>query len=457
MCSESTVITISFVYLVEPSTFRGLHHTCSHDSNSKINVQCSIVRLYNIGNSYACMNQYTSEEYSNNTERSKTLSNNTLRSTCSLFDKEQLFQHFTVMNQTYDMAALRMSDITDQYSDYENYDLKWGQFDRYEILKAIGRGKFSNVFEGFDITLLNKVIIKVLKPIKLKKIQREVNILNSLRGGPNIIQLLDIVINPIYNRPSLIFEHINNDQQAYHKLSPLGTQRYIYEILKALCFAHQRGIMHRDIKPDNIVMDVKTKQIRVIDWGLAEYYHYLNEYHVRVASRYYKGPELLTGYKYYDFNLDMWSLGCILAAMTFKKDPFFKGFDNHDQLVQITKVLGTKGLEIYLAKYEIELNQDLYEIMRYKRRKIRFENFVNRHNRPFVSEEVLDLLKRMLVYDHMTRITSEEAIHHPYFNDKTSRKLLLQTVIDGLSYLHLIRNIRMSIEFKLFTENYSND
>jgi len=62
------------------------------------------------------------------------------------------------------------------------------------------------------------------------------------------------------------------------------------------------------------------------------------EYNVRVASRYFKGPELLVDFQEYDYSLDMWSLGCMLAGMLFRKEPFFHGHDNFDQLVKIAKV-----------------------------------------------------------------------------------------------------------------------
>ena len=80
------------------------------------------------------------------------------------------------------------------------------------------------------------------------------------------------------------------------------------------------------------------------------------EYNVRVASRYFKGPELLVDYQMYDYSLDMWSLGCMLASMIFRKEPFFHGHDNYDQLVRIAKVLGTEELYEYLDKYQIELD-----------------------------------------------------------------------------------------------------
>jgi len=73
--------------------------------------------------------------------------------------------------------------------------------------------------------------------------------------------------------------------------------------------------MHRDVKPHNVMIDHEKKQLRLIDWGLAEFYHAGTEYNVRVASRYFKGPELLIDFQEYDYSLDMWSLGCMYASM----------------------------------------------------------------------------------------------------------------------------------------------
>jgi len=77
------------------------------------------------------------------------------------------------------------------------------------------------------------------------------------------------------------------------------------------------GIMHRDIKPHNVLVDKDTHKIKLVDWGLAEYYLPNAEYNVRVASRYFKGPELLLDYPYYDYSLDMWGIGCMLAGVIF--------------------------------------------------------------------------------------------------------------------------------------------
>lgn len=117
------------------------------------------------------------------------------------------------------------------------------------------------------------------------------------------------------------------------------------------------------------MIDHERRTLRLIDWGLAEFYHPNTEYNVRVASRYFKGPELLVDFQEYDYSLDMWSLGCMFASMIFRKEPFFHGHDNYDQLVKITKVLGTDELYAYLEKYDIDLDAGYDDILgRYQRK-----------------------------------------------------------------------------------------
>uniref|UniRef100_A0A674EH58 non-specific serine/threonine protein kinase n=1 Tax=Salmo trutta TaxID=8032 RepID=A0A674EH58_SALTR len=288
-----------------------------------------------------------------------------------------------------------------EYWDYESHVVEWGNQDDYQLVRKLGRGKYSEVFEAINITNNEKVVVKILKPVKKKKIKREIKILENLRGGPNIITLLDIVKDPV---------------QLYQTLSDYDIRFYMYEILKALDYCHSMGIMHRDVKPHNVMIDHEHRKLRLIDWGLAEFYHPAQEYNVRVASRYFKGPELLVDYQMYDYSLDMWSLGCMLASMIFRKEPFFHGHDNYDQLVRIAKVLGTEDLYDYIDKYNIELDPRFNDILGRHSRK-RWERFVHSENQHLVSTEALDFLDKLLRYDHHARLTAREAMDQPYFCD----------------------------------------
>lgn len=302
------------------------------------------------------------------------------------------------------------------YWDYENFNIKWNSQDKYEVIKKLGRGKYSEVFLGVDLTNGQKVVIKVLKPVKRKKIKREVSILKNLVGGPNIIALLDVVREPQLKTPAFIFEHVDNIdfRTLYPTFTDYDIRYYMYELLKALDCSHLMGIMHRDVKPHNVMIYHEARQLRLIDWGLAEYYHPGTEYNVRVASRYFKGPELLVDFRLYDYSLDMWSYGCMLASMVFKKDPFFHGKSNTDQLVQIVRVLGSDDLHSYLQKYNLTLSEEYEDLGYYNRRP--WKRVINENNQHLVSEEFLDFIDKLLRYDHQERLTAKEAMDHPYFD-----------------------------------------
>ncbi|CAG0880092.1 unnamed protein product [Cyprideis torosa] len=259
-------------------------------------------------------------------------------------------------------------------------------------------------------------VVKILKPVKKKKIKREIKILENLRGGTNVITLLDVVKDAVTRTPALVFEYVNNTdfKQLYMNFNDYDIRWVIYELLKALDFCHSSGIMHRDVKPHNVMIDYPNQRLRLIDWGLAEFYHPGQEYNVRVASRYFKGPELLVDYQMYDYSLDMWSLGCMVASMIFRKEPFFHGHDNYDQLVRIAKVLGTEELFEYLDKYNIELEARFNDILGRHSRK-RWERFVSTENKDLISTDAFDFLDKLLRYDHQERLTAREAMDHVYF------------------------------------------
>lgn len=127
-----------------------------------------------------------------------------------------------------------------------------------------GRGKYSEVFEGINVVNYQKCVIKVLKPVKKKKIKREIKILQNLAGGPNVVALLDVVRDNQSKTPSLVFEAVNNTdfRTLYPRFSDYDVRFYVHELLKALDFCHSKGIMHRDVKPHNVMIDHEKRKVR---------------------------------------------------------------------------------------------------------------------------------------------------------------------------------------------------
>ncbi|MBA0559676.1 hypothetical protein Gorai_018029, partial [Gossypium raimondii] len=121
-----------------------------------------------------------------------------------------------------------------EYWDYESLVVQWGDQDDYEVVRKVGRGKYSEVFEGINVNNNERCIIKILKPVKKKKIKREIKILQNLCGGPNIVKLLDVVRDHHSKTPSLIFEHVNSTdfKVLYPTLTDYDIRYYIYELLK---------------------------------------------------------------------------------------------------------------------------------------------------------------------------------------------------------------------------------
>ena len=115
------------------------------------------------------------------------------------------------------------------------------------MVRKVGRGKYSEVFEGVNAQTKEQCIVKVLKPVKKKKIKREIKILQNLCGGTNIIKLFDVVRDNQSRTPSLIMEWVDNTdfRYLYPTFTDYDVRFYIYELLKALDFCHSMGIMHR--------------------------------------------------------------------------------------------------------------------------------------------------------------------------------------------------------------------
>ncbi|GAA5850671.1 hypothetical protein JCM5353_000540 [Sporobolomyces roseus] len=176
----------------------------------------------------------------------------------------------------------------------------------------------------------------------------------------------------------------------------------------SILVANEARIIHRDVKPLDIVIDHSQPKLRLLDCVLAEFYHPGQELNVRVASRFYKGPELLVDHGFYDYSLDLWSVGCTFSLTLFapshvlhlRRDPLFH--DSYDQLVKIAKVLGTEGLPQHLQKHENDLapifDEGEHQLSNYPRKAL--SKFVNAENQRYISNEAIHPVDRLSTYDH---------------------------------------------------------
>ncbi|KAF2575708.1 hypothetical protein F2Q70_00001271 [Brassica cretica] len=187
-----------------------------------------------------------------------------------------------------------------EYWNYESLNVEWGEQDDYEVVRKVERGKYSEVFEGINMNSNGKCVIKILKTVKKKK----VSVLHYLK-----LDSIDFKV-------------------MYPTLTDYDIRYYIYELLKALDYCHSQGIMHRDVKPHNVMIDHELGKLRLIDWGVSLSFIILEK---SITSVWPQGtlrdPDFVD-LQDYDYSLDMWSLGCMFAGMIFRKEPFFYGHDN---------------------------------------------------------------------------------------------------------------------------------
>lgn len=179
----------------------------------------------------------------------------------------------------------------------------------------------------------------------------------------------------------------------------------MFQVMRAIEFMHRKGIFHRDIKPENIL--VKGNTVKLADLGSCKGRHSPAPYTDYISTRWYRAPECLMTDGYYNEKMDIWGFGCVLFELITKK-PLFPGKDELDQIHRINNILGTPKPEV-LERFRSQATH--MEI-----------NFQAKHGTGFEKylpsgcpQDLKDLLKKLLAYDHNERITAENAIKHDYF------------------------------------------
>jgi len=204
--------------------------------------------------------------------------------------------------------------------------------------EKLGSGGTSDVFLGYDMVRKRPVALKrsATSKTKMKDWDREVSVLNSLRGEPNVLTLLDVLFLPS-NPPQFqdayvfqVFELIEGKNllelfnSAPQALTESLVRLMFYQIVDIIHRCHKRGVVHLDIKPENIMYDTAKGQIIIVDFGFAETFQHSNPVSIskRSGSVEYCAPEIYFDAKYDGQCSDVWSLGVLLYVLLYRKFPF---------------------------------------------------------------------------------------------------------------------------------------
>lgn len=313
----------------------------------------------------------------------------------------------------------------EQWYDHKSFEPQWSTPDHYSLMKKVGRGKYSTVFKAMH-KRRTECAIKILVPLDPKRYLREIKILTNLAGQKNIVRLLDLVRDPMTGIYSFVFEWVDfyDWRTLYQSFTIDDIRLYMYKLLCALDTSHSNGIMHRDIKPQNIAIDKERRRLRLLDWGLADFYHPKQKYNSHVATRVFKPPELLINYPYYDYSMDLWSAGLTFSIMMFKRIVIVCGEDDADQLLKVADLVGGPAIVDYADSLSVDLD-DATRADLMKRAGTGWEDHIRKAPPELCPPDAIDLLRRMMTIDHRERITAKDAMKHAFFKpllDPSSRR-----------------------------------
>jgi mitogen-activated protein kinase 15 len=193
-------------------------------------------------------------------------------------------------------------------------------------------------------------------------------------------------------------------------LEEIHKQYIVYQLLKCLKYMHTAELLHRDLKPSNLLLNSEC-HMKVADFGLArslatndpDSTPIVTDY---VATRWYRAPEILLGSNKYSKGVDMWSVGCILAELLIGK-PFFPGTSTLNQLDRVMEITGRPTQEDIDSINSPLASTMLEQLPPTKKKRLR-DVF------PTASDDALDMIKRLLIFNPNKRLTAEQCLKHPY-------------------------------------------
>ncbi|KAF8572083.1 hypothetical protein P879_03120 [Paragonimus westermani] len=289
--------------------------------------------------------------------------------------------------------------------------------DRYEKLTRIGEGAYGVVFkcrhrDTGDIVAIKKFTDSEEDPVIHRIAMREIRTLKQLKH-PNLINLIEVFKRK--RRLHLVFQYVDHTllhelEQHTNGLDRLQIRKLTWQLLQAVYFCHAHNCIHRDVKPENILI-TKTGQLKLCDFGFARLLTGPgDEYTDYVATRWYRAPELLVGDTQYGPPVDVWAIGCVVAEMMTGM-PLWPGRSDLDQLHLITRTLGDlvprhreifeKNLFFKGYKLPVPENQGNLED--------KFKSL-----QPPIIPKELNFLQCCLTMDPPERLNTESLLKHPF-------------------------------------------
>ncbi|GFH55886.1 hypothetical protein CTEN210_12362 [Chaetoceros tenuissimus] len=300
----------------------------------------------------------------------------------------------------------------------------------YSAERIIGNGSFGVVFQAAVVETGEVVAIKkVLQDKRFKN--RELQIMRQLVKDPhsNIVTLkhcfysqgekpdelyLNLVLEYV---PETVYSISRQHSKAKIPLPLLYVKLYLYQLSRALAHIHSLGICHRDIKPQNLLVNPETQQLKLCDFGSAKALVKGEPNVAYICSRYYRAPELIFGSTDYSTAIDVWSEGCVGAELLLGQ-PLFPGDSGVDQLVEIIKVLGTPTRE------EISSMNSNYTEFKFPQIKACQWRKVFRSKTP---EDAIDFISTTLAYAPERRVKPLDGCAHSFFDELRDPKTKLPT------------------------------
>eukprot|EP00123_Amoebidium_parasiticum_P010670 comp20241_c0_seq1/m.25284 comp20241_c0_seq1/g.25284 ORF comp20241_c0_seq1/g.25284 comp20241_c0_seq1/m.25284 type:complete len:298 (-) comp20241_c0_seq1:22-915(-) len=288
--------------------------------------------------------------------------------------------------------------------------------DKYSKISKLGEGTYGVVYkaqnrETGDVVALKRIRLDSEDEGVPCTAIREISLLKELKH-PNIVRLYDVLHTE--KKLTLVFEYCEQDLKKYldscgGEIDPMQVKSFLYQLLKGVAFCHDHRVLHRDLKPQNLLIN-KHGELKLADFGLARAFGIpVRSYSHEVVTLWYRAPDVLLGSRRYSTSIDIWSAGCIFAEMAQGGRPLFPGSSAYDQLLRIFKVLGTPTEETWYGVQELP-----------EWRKYEFPYFAPQPLGNIVTglDHVgIDLLRSMLRYVPDSRVSAEDAMKHPYFHD----------------------------------------